>query len=102
MRLESAELLQQAGPWGQGFPEPMFDGEFEVVQSRVVGNRHLKLVLKTPDQARVVDAIAFFVDEPESWLGCRRLKAAYRLDVNEFRDNRSLQLRIEYMETCGP
>jgi single-stranded-DNA-specific exonuclease len=101
MRLESAELLQQAGPWGQGFPEPLFDGEFEVVQTRVVGNRHLKLVLKTPDQARMIDAIAFFVDDPESWLGCNRLKAAYRLDVNEFRDHRSLQLRIEYMETCG-
>ena len=102
LRLESAELLQQAGPWGQGFPEPLFDGDFEVVQSRVVGARHLKLVLKTPDQARMVDAIAFFVDRPENWLGYRRLKAAYRLDVNEFRDNRSVQLRIEYMETCGP
>lgn len=102
IRLESAELLQQAGPWGQGFPEPLFDGEFEVIQSRVVGSRHLKLVLRTPDQARMIDAIAFFVDDPESWLGCSRLKAAYRLDVNDFRDNRSVQLRIEYMEAGEP
>ncbi len=98
LRLESAEILQQAGPWGQGFPEPLFDGEFEVVQSRIVGEKHLKLVLKTPDRKRMIDGIAFFVDDPESWLGCQRIKLAYRLDVNEFRDNRSVQMRIEYME----
>jgi single-stranded-DNA-specific exonuclease len=100
LRLESAEMLQQGGPWGQGFPEPMFDGEFEVVQTRIVGEKHLKLVLRTPDQMRMIDGIAFFVDDPESWLGQRRLRLAYRLDVNEFRDNRTVQLRIEYMETC--
>lgn len=99
MRLESAELLQQAGPWGQGFPEPLFDGKFEVVQTRVVGEKHLKLVLKTPDQSRLIDAIAFFVEDPAAWLGCRQLLAAFRLDVNEFRNNRSVQLRIEYMES---
>lgn len=98
MRIESAEMLQQAGPFGQGFPEPLFDGEFEVVQSRIVGSKHLKLSLRTPDKARVIDAIAFFVEDPESWLGCRRLKACYQLDINEFKGNRSLQLRIEYME----
>lgn len=98
LRLEAAELLQGAGPWGQGFPEPLFDGEFDVLQSRIVGEKHLKLVLQTPDKQRMIDGIAFFVDQPESWLGYRRLKAAYRLDVNEFRDNRSVQLRIEYME----
>lgn len=101
LRLESAELLQQGGPWGQGFPEPLFDGEFEVVQARIVGEKHLKLVLKTPDQLRMIDGIAFFVDNPESWLGQRRLRLAYKLDVNEFRDNRIVQLRVEYMETCG-
>ena len=99
LRLESAEVLQQAGPWGQGFPEPTFDGEFEVVQTRIVGEKHLKLVLRTPDQKRMIDGIAFFVDDPESWLGCKRLKLAYKLDVNEFRDNRTVQMRIEYMES---
>jgi single-stranded-DNA-specific exonuclease len=79
----------------------LFDGEFEVAQARVVGGKHLKLVLKTPDQSRMIDGIAFFVDNPESWLGCRRLRLAYKLDVNEFRDHRTVQLRIEYMETCG-
>lgn len=100
LRLESAELLQQGGPWGQGFPEPVFDGVFEVVQARVVGEKHLKLVLRTPDQLRMIDGIAFFVDNPEIWLGYRRLRLAYKLDVNEFRDNRTVQLRVEYMETC--
>ncbi|MEI7867941.1 MAG: single-stranded-DNA-specific exonuclease RecJ [Candidatus Methylumidiphilus sp.] len=99
LRLECAEILQQAGPWGQGFPEPVFHGEFDVIQARIVGEKHLKLVLKTPDQKRMIDGIAFFVDDPESWLGCRRLKLAYKLDVNEFRDNRTVQLRIEYMES---
>jgi len=98
LRLECAEILQQAGPWGQGFPEPVFHGEFDVIQARIVGEKHLKLVLKTPDQKRMIDGIAFFVDDPESWLGCRRLKLAYKLDVNEFRDNRAVQMRIEYME----
>jgi single-stranded-DNA-specific exonuclease len=100
--LEMAELLRQAGPWGQGFPEPMFDGRFEVVGGRIVGERHLKLVLRPPGSDRLVDAIAFAVDEPAAWLGCRELRMAYRLDVNEFRDVRSVQLRIEYMETGEP
>lgn len=99
MRLESAEILQQAGPWGQGFPEPLFDGVFDVVQAKIVGERHLKFVLRTPDQKRMIDGIAFFVDNPETWLGCQRIKLAYKLDVNEFRDNRTVQMRIEYMES---
>jgi single-stranded-DNA-specific exonuclease len=100
LRLEAAEWLRQAGPWGQGFPEPLFDGEFEVVQARIVGEKHLRLVLRTPDQSRVIDGIAFHVDRPESWLGYRRLRLAYKLDVNDYRDTRSVQLRIEYMESC--
>lgn len=98
LNLEQAELLRQAGPWGQGFPEPVFDGEFEVAGCRIVGERHLKLVLEPSRSGRRVDAIAFGVEHPQDWLGCRRIRAAYRLDVNEFRDARSLQLRIEYME----
>lgn len=97
--LDMAEALRQAGPWGQGFPEPLFDGEFEVAGSRVVGERHLKLVLKAPRSDRLLDGIVFGVDDPTDWLSCRKLRAAYRLDVNEFRDTRSVQLRIEYMES---
>ncbi len=100
MELEMAELLRQAGPWGQGFPEPLFDGEFDVAQSRIVGDRHLKLLLRIPDSEKLIDGIAFFVDEPTDWLACRRLRAVYRLDINEFRDARNVQLRMEYMESC--
>jgi single-stranded-DNA-specific exonuclease len=97
--LAVAEQLRQAGPWGHGFPEPMFDGEFEVAQSRIVGEKHLKLVLRPSRSGRDIDAIAFGVGEPAGWLDCRTLRAAYRLDVNEFRESRSVQLRIEYMES---
>ena len=96
--LATAELLQGAGPWGQGFPEPLFDGHFVIIGSRVVGERHLKLTLKPPQSEEAIDAIAFGLDNPGEWLRCQEIRAAYRLDVNEFRDNRRLQLRIEYME----
>jgi single-stranded-DNA-specific exonuclease len=96
--LATAELLQDAGPWGQGFPEPVFDGHFVIAGTRIVGERHLKLRLKSPPSNATIDAIAFGVENPGEWLRCREIRAAYRLDVNEFRDHRSLQLRIEYME----
>lgn len=96
--LALAETLRFGGPWGQHFPEPLFDGRFRVVQQRIVGERHLKLVLGLPG-GEVVDAIAFNVDldvwpDPaQEWV-----EAAYRLDVNEFRGRRSLQLVIEQLQ----
>ena len=94
----TAESLRAAGPWGQAFPEPLFDGAFDVVERAVVGAQHLKLQLRPTGTDRRVDAIAFFVDEPRQWLGVDRITAAYRLDVNDFRGNRTVQLKIEYME----
>jgi len=96
--LELAEQLRFQTPWGQSFPEPIFDGEFEVAQQRIVGERHLKLVLRWPGSRQTVDAIAFNV-EPH-WLDSRldRLHIAYRIDVNEWRGVRSLQLMVEHME----
>jgi single-stranded-DNA-specific exonuclease len=99
MTLATAEGLQGAGPWGHGFPEPLFDGEFEVADRRILKDRHLKLKLRPARSDLLLDAIAFGVENPAEWLSCRRLRAAYRLDVNEFREARSVQLRIEYMET---
>ena len=99
LALPTAELLAAAGPWGQGFPEPLFDGDFTVAGSRIVGERHLKLVLKPMGGQQLVDAIVFSVDQPEHWLRCQAIRAAFRLDVNEYRDTRNLQLRIEYMES---
>ena len=64
--LETAELLRQAGPWGQAFPEPIFTGDFVILHQKLVGEKHLKLMLEPLAQAkntgRCVDAIAFNVD----------------------------------------
>ncbi len=98
--LELAEQLRAAGPWGQGFPEPVFDGRFEVLQRRVVGERHLKLVLRLLGGNGRLDAIAFGALD-EGWpLHAARVALAYRLDVNEYRGARSAQLVVEHMEEC--
>lgn len=100
--LALAQQLESGGPWGQAFPEPMFDGEFQVVSQKLVGTKHLKLVLTPVGQINtLVDAIAFNVDiavwpNPQ----CQRVIAAYKLSVNEFRGNRSVQLMVEYLEPC--
>jgi single-stranded-DNA-specific exonuclease len=99
--LATAELLETAGPWGQGFPEPLFDGQFTVAGSRIVSERHLKMVLKPAGGQQLIDAIAFGLDNPGEWLRCQEIQAAYRLDVNEFRNNRTVQLRVEYMEAIA-
>ncbi len=96
LQLEMAEALRSAGPWGQGFPEPLFDGVFEVVSQRVVGDKHLKLVLCYPGDSRIYDAIAFNASPLTPYAS--RLHIAYRLDVNEYRGQRSLQLMIEHLE----
>lgn len=97
LTLGLAELLQQSGPWGQAFPEPLFDGEFEVADQRIVGEKHLKMTLRMGD--RLLDAIAFFVDT-SVWPNqhCDTLRIVYKLDVNEYMGNRRLQLIVEYME----
>ena len=96
--LSTAELLRAAGPWGQGFPEPSFDGEFEVLRSRVVGERHVKLQLRPVGSRAAFDAIAFnFLDEEVRVAPAGRVQAVYRLDINEYRGERRLQLLIDYL-----
>lgn len=99
--LPTAEMLKRAGPWGQSFPEPAFDAEFDVLSRRIVGERHLKLTLSLPGVTEAFDGIAFHLDDPEQWLNCRRIRAAYRLDVNDYRNSRSVQLKIDYMEATA-
>ena len=96
--LELASHLRFAGPWGQHFPEPMFDGRFQVVSQRLVGEKHLKLVLFPADGSVLLDAIAFNVDL-DTWpdQSIEQVEIAYRLDVNEFRGQRSVQLMIEHI-----
>ncbi|HSW68952.1 MAG TPA: single-stranded-DNA-specific exonuclease RecJ [Gammaproteobacteria bacterium] len=100
LSLESAEILREAGPWGQSFPEPVFDGVFQILEQRLVGGRHLKLTLSREDQP--IQAIAFNVDINQ-WPNyrCEFINIAYRLDVNEYRGKRSVQLIIEQLETCS-
>lgn len=94
--LDLAQALRRAGPWGQGFPEPLFDGVFTVIAQRTVGERHLKFSLRTEDDGRTLEAIAFNAGERGPALTGTRVRAAYRLDVNEYRGTRSLQLVIEH------
>ncbi len=96
--LEVAALLREAGPWGQAFPEPLFDGEFEVLDQRTVGERHLKLSVAAGAGAAPLDAIAFNPDL-ERWRdGASRARLAYRLDINRYRGRESVQLVVEHLE----
>ncbi|PAU89701.1 single-stranded-DNA-specific exonuclease RecJ [Pseudomonas sp. WN033] len=98
-RLELAAQLREAGPWGQHFPEPGFHGEFQLIQQRLVGERHLKMVLQPPGSTEVLDAIAFNID-PQVWPNPRiqRVRLAYSLDINEYRGRQSLQLMVRYLQ----
>jgi len=98
MTLELAEILQAAAIWGHDFPEPIFHGAFDIVQARIVGHQHLKMVMRKLKGDVLLDAIAFFVDKPEQWLGMRRCNAAYKLDINEYKGQRSVQLQVQYLE----
>lgn len=95
--LGSAELLRGAGPWGQGFPEPLFDGEFRLLERRIVGTGHLKLLLEHPGGLRC-EAIAFGETGEHIPADCRQVRIAYKPDVNEYRGERRLQLLIEFIE----
>ncbi|MFC0667333.1 single-stranded-DNA-specific exonuclease RecJ [Azotobacter chroococcum] len=97
--LDLARALRQAGPWGQHFPEPLFHGMFQVVQQRLVGERHLKLVVRSECGALQLDAIAFNIDR-EQWPNptVRWIELAYRLDVNEYRGQESVQLVVVHLE----
>lgn len=98
MTLAVAEMLHDAGPWGQAFPEPVFDGKFRLLQQRLVGGRHLKVMLEPLNGGPLLDGIAFNIDLalwPDS--SVREVEIAYKLDVNEFRGNRQLQLIIEHL-----
>ncbi|MGB9429283.1 MAG: single-stranded-DNA-specific exonuclease RecJ [Gammaproteobacteria bacterium] len=98
MTLECAELLRAAGPWGQGFPEPCFDGVFRLLERRVVGNGHLKLALAEPTTGLRLEAIAFNQTDAHLPAACGQVRIVYRPDVNEYRGGRRLQLLVDYIE----
>ena len=101
LSMHTAELLRDAGPWGQQFPEPCFQGDFRIVQQRIVGEKHLKLVLAPQNQPEIaIDAIWFNIDtarwpNPEA----QTVQCVYRLDINEFRGVESLQLMVQHLQT---
>ena len=94
LTLATAQLLAESGPWGSGFPEPSFEGVFEVVSQRVVGEHHLKLVLKIA--GKVLDGIAFRQQAIASDIHSIRL--VYRLSVNDYGQWPTLQLMVEHLE----
>jgi len=103
--VDTARVLRGAGPWGQGFPEPVFDGEFEVLDARIVGGRHLKLSVREGGTSEcgglAIDAIAFgyiggAVEDPQLRAGMRA-HLAYRLEVNEYRGADRVQLNCQHL-----
>lgn len=97
--LNVAQELRLLQPWGQQFPEPLFDNEFRMADLRILSGQHAKMRLQLGLSETMLDAIAFNVDVDfyQAHLG-QTLRFLYRLDVNEFRGLESLQLIIEYAE----
>ncbi|MBM5812613.1 MAG: single-stranded-DNA-specific exonuclease RecJ [Gammaproteobacteria bacterium] len=99
MSLETALAIESGGPWGQGFPEPLFDNEFEVLEARVVGERHLKLLLRAAPATRPIEAIAFGQAErsrrPQPGA---RIVLCYRLQASRWGGNARAELSSEYLE----
>ena len=102
LSMNTAHLLRDGGPWGQLFPEPCFEGLFHIKQQRIVGEKHLKLVLAHESEPnRGIDAICFNIDIDE-WPNHRAetVRCVYRLDINEYRGLEKLQLLIQFIEAC--
>ncbi len=98
LSLTTAEMLRDGGPWGQAFPEPLFDGKFRILQQRLVGDKHLKLMVEPVAGGPLLDGIAFNIDNtlwPDN--SVRVVELAYKLDVNEYRGNRTVQLLIQHL-----
>ena len=101
--LDTAQALRSAGPWGQGFPEPVFDGQFKILDARIVGGKHMKLRLDAPrEQREPLDAIAFgYVGGPseQAGVGCgASIQLAYRLEINEYRGSERVQLNCQQLK----
>ena len=104
LALETATALRAGGPWGQLFPEPTFDGVFNVRNTRIVGERHVKMWVEVPHTGRAFDAIAFnFLDTADAGAATRlpsgEVHLVYRLDINEYQNQRRLQLLVDKVLT---
>jgi single-stranded-DNA-specific exonuclease len=108
LSLDTARMLKSAGPWGQGFPEPVFDGDFQILDARIVGGRHLKMQLRVGDASSGVapiEAIAFGhvggASEQTEVRPGTTLRLAYRLEVNEYRGIERVQLNSQHLGVAG-
>jgi single-stranded-DNA-specific exonuclease len=102
--LDTAEALRQGGPWGQGFPEPLFDGTFGVVEARPVGAKHLRLYVRADQASRPIEGIAFnLLAEPGAPVirAGERVRLAYRLDTTDYGGTRRPEMKLEYVEPAG-
>lgn len=96
LQLDLAETLAAAGPWGQGFPEPLFDNVFRLCEQRVIGERHLRIRVQHPDGGEPVDAVAFN-QLPLQTARNAPVRLIYRLDINTWRQTRTAQLVVEHI-----
>jgi len=102
--LDTARALRGAGPWGQGFPEPLFDGDFQIVEARILAGKHLKMQLIGAGSAasgEPIEAIAFgyvggAAEDPKVRIGAR-IRLAYRLEVNDYRGIERVQLNCQHL-----
>jgi single-stranded-DNA-specific exonuclease len=99
----TAEALRGAGPWGQGFPEPAFDGQFTVEEARLVGDKHMKMRLRPPHLgAQMIDAIAFgYIGSPFENANLSRgaaVQLVYRLEINNYRETARVQLNCQHVK----
>jgi single-stranded-DNA-specific exonuclease len=100
--IDTAEALRSAGPWGQGFPEPIFDGRFHVLDCRIVGEKHLKLRVRLSPGAEPIDAIAFgysgaAVAGNADVASGAAINLAYRLEINDYRGTARVQLNCQHL-----
>ena len=93
--LAVAEELQQHGPWGQNFPAPLFDGWFNIIDKKEVGTGHCKMTLQTQDFSKRIQAIAFGIHPNDFRPEGNKNHITYKLDINEFRGRRTLQLIVQ-------
>jgi single-stranded-DNA-specific exonuclease len=94
--LDMARMLRYAGPWGQAFPEPVFENRFECFSWKPMGERHLRLNLRDPRDDAVHDAVMFNAYEGKPPPSVMR--AAYELTINDWQGRESLRLLVRYME----
>ena len=95
--LPLALAIQNSGPWGQSFPEPIFVGQFKILDKRVVGKSHLKLKLQSRNN-NTLDAIAFNMTDDDWPAKLEQITSTYRLGINNYRGHSKIQLFIEHIE----